>query len=229
MEETQIILTVANNEQEKQPKKNGSPFMKNLQFACTLLIVAGILLSVWFICRPNNKTENYNLFIVDMISELTSLECRFHNVSILDQEGNALSVGKKYVWFEYDVIIKAGIDMNEVIIEEPTKEGVIRIYLPPARILSADKDEASIQKPVKELGWLTELTTESERQIINEGVRKLKEDPQTEEIVRLAYNSAKDVIKQYIINMGKLMGEDYTVEWIQKPANVQTTTTEPTN
>lgn len=202
---------------EKKQSKNPNPFIRNLWISITMLAIAAILLFTWFIFRPDNYTEKHHLFNIEMISELTTLECRYHNVAVRDQEGNMLSVGKQYVWFEYDVIVDVGIDINEVRIEEPNAEGVVKIYLPPAKILGASEDKATISKPVCDLGWLTELTADEERQIINEGIQKLKSDAKTQEVIHQAYNSAKDVLEQYVINVGRLIGEDYTVEWIKVP------------
>lgn len=190
-----------------------------------MVAIATILLGAWFIFRPDNRTDNHNLFNIEMISELTTVECRYHNVAVRDNEGNFLGVGKQYVWFEYDVIVSVGIDINDVQIQEPTADGVVKIYLPPAKILGAKEDKSTISKPVCELGAFTELTADEERQIINEGIQKLKNDAKTQEIIYQAHNSAKDTIEQYVINMGELIGKEYTVEWLKTPNG----TTEVTN
>lgn len=208
---------------KKKSRKKLNPFVRNLLISVTLLAIAAILLAGWFVFRPDNKTDKSNLFNIEMISELTTLECRYHNVAVRDKEGNWLTVGKQYVWFEYDVIVDVGIDIHEVRIENPTENGVVKIYLPPAKILGAAEDKATISKPVCDLGAFTELTADEERQIINEGIQRLKNDKKTQDVIDQAYNSAKNVLEQYVINVGKLIGEDYTVEWIKVPDSVQTT------
>ena len=221
MEEMQNNPTPQN---KKKSRKKLNPFVRNLLISVTMLAIAAILLAGWFIFRPDNKTDKSNLFNIEMISELTTLECRYHNVAVRDKEGNWLTVGKQYVWFEYDVIVDVGIDINEVRIENPTETGVVKIYLPPAKILGAAEDKATISKPVCDLGAFTELTADEERQIINEGIQRLKNDKKTQDVIDQAYNSAKNVLEQYVINVGKLIGEDYTVEWIKVPDSVQTST-----
>lgn len=220
MEEMQNNPTPQN---KKKARKKLNPFVRNLLISVTLLAIAAILLAAWFVFRPDNKTDKSNLFNIEMISELTTLECRYHNVAVRDKEGNWLTVGKQYVWFEYDVIVDVGIDINEVRIENPTENGVVKIYLPPAKILGAAEDKATISKPVCDLGAFTELTADEERQIINEGIQRLKNDKKTQDVIDQAYNSAKNVLEQYVINVGKLIGEDYTVEWIKVPDSVQIT------
>ena len=229
MEEIRNSPSADKKAKEKHPRKKRTPFIRNLLISCVLLAITAILLSAWLVFRPDKKAEKHDLFNIEMISELTTLECRYHNVAVRDIEGNALSVGKQYVWFEYDVIVKVGIDTTKVKIEEPNADGVIKIYLPPAEILGADADESTISKPVCDLGLFTELTVAEERQIISEGVEKLKNDKKTDEIIRLADNSAKNVLEQYVINMSKLIGEEYTVEWIEVPKDIQAATDNPTD
>lgn len=202
-----------------------SPFMRNLLIAVALLAVASTMLIAWLIFRPSNNNEDDFLFDIEVISELTTLECRYHNVSVRDIEGNFIGVGEQYVWFEYDVVIDVGIDINEVRIEEPTEDGVVKIYLPPAKILGAKAEKETISKPVCELGPFTEITADEELQIINEGVDKLKNDSKTQDVIYQAHNSAKNVLEQYVVNMGKAIGKDYRVEWAKAPDEVQITTT----
>ena len=199
----------------ERKKKTWNPFLRNLLIAIFLFAVSIALLSVWFLVRPDNETEDYDLFNIEMISELTTLECRYHNVSVYDNEGGLLGAKKQYVWFEYDVIVDVGIDINEVRIENPNDNGIVKIYLPPAKIFGTKVDRTSIHKPVCELGLFAKLTASKERQIIDEGVEKLKNDTKTQEVIAQAYNSARNVLEQYVINVGKMLGEEYKVEWLQ--------------
>lgn len=216
------------NNLESKPKKvrkRLTPFMRNLVLSGLALVIALLLLGFWFLIRPDNKTEKHDLFNIEMISELTTLECRYHNVSVHDYDGGILGSTSRYVWFEYDVIIDVGVDIHEVKIENPTTDGIVRIYLPPAKILGAAEDKSTISKPVYELGlFASDLTADEERKIIHEGIQKLLNDPSTQNVIDDAYNSAKDVLEQYVITMGRLIGEDYTVEWIQSSDDVQSPT-----
>lgn len=221
MEDTQKNLPTGD---ERKVKKM-SPFMRNLLIAAILLATATMMLIAWVILGPDNKNEDDFVFDIEVISELTTLECRYHNVSVRDIEGNLFRVGEQYVWFEYDVVIDVGIDINEVRIEEPTEDGVVKIYLPPAKILGAKAEKETISKPVCELGPFTEITADEELQIINEGVDKLKNDSKTQDVIYQAHNSAKNVLEQYVVNMGKAIGKDYRVEWAKAPDEVQITTT----
>ena len=217
MNEMQNNSTAYQEGVKKKQRKKIAPIVRNFIISAALLAVTGILLFVWFLMRPDNKTHQYDYFDIDVIGELTTLECRYHNVSVHDQEGGFMGVGRKYVWFEYDVIVDVGVDIKEVKMEKPTDDGVVRIYLPPAKILGAKEDKSTILKPVCDLGAFTKLTADEERQIINEGVQRLKDDAKTQDVIFHAYSSAKDVLEQYVKNIGMLFGENYTVEWIKVP------------
>lgn len=230
-----ILHCNASDEAEQKPhkakKKKLKPMHRNLLVSCVLIGVIVVLLFAWFTFRPDNKTDIYDYFSAEMVGELTSLQCRYHNVSVYDKEGGVFGIGKQYVWFEYDVIVDVGIDVKQVKIEGPSEEGVIKIYLPPVEILGARPDMESIQKPVHEVALGADLTTDKETEIINAGVEKLKNDAKTKEIITQAQESTKEVLEQYVMNVGKLVGENYKVEWINdtdNKSNITTSQTDPT-
>ncbi|MBQ6997674.1 MAG: DUF4230 domain-containing protein [Oscillospiraceae bacterium] len=215
MEHLQRSVQVIEEATDEEGKEKINPFVRNLFISGAGLLLIALLMVLWFVFRPNNKTEKHDFFEIEAISELTTLECRYHNVAAYEKEGGFVDIGKQYVWFEYDVIVKVGIDTNQMRIEEPNDDGVVKIYLPPAQILGAEEVESTIFKPVCELGPFTKLTAEEEREIISKGVNKLRDDAKTQEIVKQAIESTREVIRQYVENIGKLKGESYTIEWLK--------------
>lgn len=210
-----------NQNTQEAKKKKLNPMLRNLIVSSVMVGVIIVVLLAWFTFRPDNKTDIHDYFSAEMVGELTTLQCRYHNVSVHDKEGGALGIGKQYVWFEYDVIVDVGIDVKQVKIEGPSDEGVIKIYLPPIEILEAKPDMSTIKKPVHDVALGADLTTDEEHKIINAGTEKLKADAKTEEIITQAQESAKEVLEQYVMNVGKLVGEDYKVEWIKVSDNTQ--------
>ncbi|MBR5617140.1 MAG: DUF4230 domain-containing protein [Oscillospiraceae bacterium] len=208
-------------DEKNQQKSNMRLFLTMLLLSVAAVAMTFLLWGGWFAIRPDNRTERYDLYDIEMISELTTLECRYHNVAVYDIEGGFLGAGRKYVWFEYDVIIKVGIDMNQVRIEKPTGDGIVRIYLPQAEILSASVDKETISKPVCELALGTKLTTEEEWLIVNEGVEKLRKDERTKDIIAQADSSAREILEKHIITIGRLEGKEYKVEWVNNPNDIQ--------
>ena len=226
MEEVKNISTTQETTETKNNKKsfkNLSLLAKNSLIAVILIAITVAILSVWSALKPDNKKDEHNLFKVEMIRELTTLECRYHTVAVYDKEGGLLGKGEQYVWFEYDVIVDVGFDFDKVKIEEDKVESKVRIYLPSVDILSVRVDKETISKPVCDLGLFTDITPSEENQIINSGVEKLKNDAKTREVVLYAYDSAKRIFEQYVDNLNKLTGENYTVEWIESTEDIQET------
>ena len=221
--------------QSKTTEGNGkwSPFKINLVIGCTLLIAAIGFLVYYSMFFSNNSSAKHHSLDIQKVCELTTLECRYHNVAVVDEEGGMLGAKKRIIWLEFDGIIELGIDVKQVRIEEPTKQGVVKIYLPPAKILSCDKDESTISKPVYDVGLFSEFTGEDERELANTADREMKNDAQVNEaILSYAYENAKNILEQHVINAGKMIGKDYTVEWavasedIPSPEDNINTTTE---
>ena len=197
--------------------KDFTPLGKNIFIAVIIVLVAVVLLICLRAFSPYNKTKKHDWFNIETISELTSIECRYHNVAVYDKEKGWFGSGDQYVWMEYDVIVEVGIDTNKVKFEESVKKNEFRIYLPPAEILSAIEDKDTIFKPVCDIGAFADFTVEQERQIIAEGTEKLKNDEVTEGILARAHKSAKEIIEKYVIDIGKLIGEEYSVVWVDNP------------
>lgn len=218
-----------NQSTQEAKKKKLNPTQRNLLVSSVMAGIIIVVLLAWFTFRPDNKTNIHDYFSAEMVGELTTLQCRYHNVSVHDKEGGALGIGKQYVWFEYDVIVDVGIDVKQVKIEGPSDEGVIKIYLPPIEILEAKPDMSTIKKPVHDVAWGADLTTDEEHKIINAGSEKLKADAKTKEIITQAQESAKEVLEQYVMNVGKLVGEDYKVEWTKDSDNTQNDFGAPTD
>ena len=212
-------------EADEETRKRTTPFARNVMIAFLLFLVAVSLLVLWLVFRPDNKKESYSLLTIEAISELTTVQCRYHNVSVYEDSGGLLGFGSQYVWFEYDVIVDVGIDVNQVRIEQPDEAGIVRIYLPPAEIQGAEVVEETVSKPVHQLGWFASLSPDEETAIMKDGVEKLKNDAETKAIITQADASAKNIIEKYVKNMGTLIGENYTVEWMEDP-NIAPNSTE---
>lgn len=202
-----------------QPHHNAhikfSPFVRNLIIASCIL--AFVLIGIWSYCafQPDNSSKNHSYFEIQTISELTTIQCRFHNVAIRDVKEGFLGAKNEYIWFEFDGIVDIGIDMNKIQISEPNEEGIIRIYLPPAQILNATPDTTSIKKPVEKTGWFSEFDGGNEVEMILDATEDMKNDANTQVMLTAqAYERAQFVLEQYVINVGKMLGEDYTVEWV---------------
>ena len=196
--------------------------------SCSVVGVILVLIAVVIMLFPSinsNKDTVFNGFSdVDKICELATLKCYYHNVAEYKKEPDGLfkyglfKYGYKKFWMEYDGIVKVGIDVGEVVVNDPDENGVVCIYVPEAKVLEVNADERSMSDLIIETGKLTKITTEEKVEAFALAQKNMKENAESDKsILNKAHNNAKELLKQYVINVGEQIGQEYTVEWIDKP------------
>lgn len=180
-----------------------------------LIVVTGVLCLTG--CGKETKTADFSG--VTSVCELATLKCYYHNVAKAETEASGmfakwLKTGYKKIWTEYSGIIEYGIDISQVTVSEPDKDGVVTVTIPDAQVLNVDVDEDSLGTPLTDTGFLTSITTE-EKTTTLAGAQEAMEQQAKEntEMLAQAKARAKTLIEEYIKNVGEGIGEEYTVEW----------------
>ena len=180
-----------------------------------LIVVTGVLCLTG--CGKETKTADFSG--VTSVCELATLKCYYHNVAKAETEASGifakwLKTGYKKIWTEYSGIIEYGIDISQVTVSEPDKDGVVTVTIPDAQVLNVDVDEDSLGTPLTDTGFLTSITTE-EKTTTLAGAQEAMEQQAKEntEMLAQAKARAKTLIEGYIKNVGEGIGEEYTVEW----------------
>lgn len=180
-----------------------------------LIVVTGVLCLTG--CGKETKTADFSG--VTSVCELATLKCYYHNVAKAETEASGmfakwLKTGYKKIWTEYSGIIEYGIDISQVTVSEPDKDGVVTVTIPDAQVLNVDVDEESLGTPLTDTGFLTSITTE-EKTTTLAGAQEAMEQQAKEntEMLAQAKARAKTLIEEYIKNVGEGIGEEYTVEW----------------
>lgn len=192
--------------------------------AVTVLLLMAIAAS-WIVPMVhNNQAELFDtneFSAVDKICELATLKCYYHDVAEFEKDAEGLfkyglaKYGYKKLWMEYDGIVQVGIDVNEVKVSSPDKNGVVQIYVPEAKILDVSAQIDSMKDPITDTGWFTSITTEEKAQAFAAAQANMKEEAQANgSILSQAQNNAKELLKQYVINVGKQLNKQYTVQWV---------------
>lgn len=222
------------DEQEKVKKKakkeNGlkkiraflsSPIKRNIVIAIAALVVTTIVIVLSL--PDTNVDEKHESFDVQAICELATLKCRYHNVAFMSARTGFLNLGHKEVWLEFDGYITIGIDVDEVYISDPSEDGIVQVYLPPSKILSSTIDKSTIQKPVSDTSLFVDITAEEELDIVEKAQAETENDAHTNtKIFGEADRNAKVIVEQYIVNIGKMTGKSYTVEWLDSAPHTAT-------
>lgn len=133
------------------------------KLACTgLCACLGIVVLTGCSAHQNKEPDFSN---VKEVAELSSLECYYHNVVRYHKDAEGLlswtTIGEKNMWFEYDGIVRMGINIDKVTISKPDANNVVTITIPEVEVLGhPDVDTDSMTEPVEANGWFTGMTAE---------------------------------------------------------------------
>lgn len=183
----------------------------------TWMLLVGTVVLCLTGCGKETQTADFSG--VTSVCELATLKCYYHNIAKAETEASGifakwLKTGYKKIWTEYSGIIEYGIDISQVTVSEPDKNGVVTVTMPDAQVLNVDVDEESLGTPLTDTGFLTSVTTE-EKTTTLAGAQEAMEQQAKEntEMLSQAKARAKTLIEEYIKNVGESIGEEYTVEW----------------
>ena len=183
----------------------------------TWMLLVGTVVLCLTGCGKETQTADFSG--VTSVCELATLKCYYHNVAKAETEASGifakwLKTGYKKIWTEYSGIIEYGIDISQVTVSEPDKNGVVTVTMPDAQVLNVDVDEDSLGTPLTDTGFLTSVTTE-EKTTTLAGAQEAMEQQAKEntEMLSQAKARAKTLIEEHIKNVGESIGEEYTVEW----------------
>lgn len=183
----------------------------------TWMLLVGTVVLCLTGCGKETQTADFSG--VTSVCELATLKCYYHNVAKAETEASGifakwLKTGYKKIWTEYSGIIEYGIDISQVTVSEPDKNGVVTVTMPDAQVLNVDVDEDSLGTPLTDTGFLTSVTTE-EKTTTLAGAQEAMEQQAKEntEMLSQAKARAKTLIEEYIKNVGESIDEEYTVEW----------------
>lgn len=185
--------------------------MKNIR----VLIFSAIMCI--FMVGCGNK-EKVNFSNITSTSELATLKSYYHNVAELEAESSGIlsftGIGYKKIWIEYSGVVNFGIDMTKIEISQPSEYGTVSVVLPEAEILSLDLDETSFTLPLVDTGAFTKITKEEEILAVDIAQETMREEAlANKHLFTQAQQRAQELIEQFIVNTGKVLGEDYTVRW----------------
>jgi len=169
------------------------------------------------------------------ICELAVMECYYHNVvkyKIEDAEGIWFWKKDKHFWIEYTGTVKLGIDTSKVSVE--VKDDFITITIPEAKVLSQKVDADSLTKESFIVDKNSaKIRAEDETKAFSEAQEKMVLAASADTtLLASAQQRAKMLLEEYILNIGKVVGKEYSIEWKYldadsgEPSNIDADSTE---
>lgn len=195
-------------------------FLKDVVIIFFLTIIFGMIILFWEDKKDTEEVAQNDVQFAELktICDLATIKSFYHNVADYEEEASGLfgfmGVGYKKFWMEYTGVIEAGIDFSEVRLDSSDETGIIKVYVPDAQIINADVENTSISTTAQETGIFTDVTLEDESDALWHAQVEMKENAmQNKALLNQAKERAKQLIKEYIVNQGKLLGKEYHIVW----------------
>lgn len=148
------------------------------------------------------------------IAELSTLECSFHNVAKFSQKdasGWLWWKKDKNFWVEYTGIVRIGIDISRV---KMTIDGTnVNIAIPEAQIQVCKVDESTFNEDSFIVAdGSAKPSADDSINAMKEAQKEMLEAVSSDNrLLESARDRAKQLLEDYVRNIGKLSGIDYTV------------------
>lgn len=154
------------------------------------------------------------------ICNLAVMDCYYHNVAKYKEESKKfLGIGGKdtVFWIEYSGIVRLGIDASLVSIEINDKQ--VNITMPEAKVLSCKVDSSSITEDSYYYDGKTGKASAG-NEAFSRAQENMKESAQNDKtLLDSAQQKAMGLLEEYIQNIARLSGKEYTINWIYVDSN----------
>lgn len=160
------------------------------------------------------------------ICELATMDCYYHNVAKFSQEDaeRFLWITKdKRFWIEYSGKVRLGIDASLVTMK--VQDSNVTISLPPAQVLSCTIDSSSLTADsfIVDVNSAA-ITADDETKAFAQAQVKMEQEAASDKaLLANAQQQAQTLLENYVKNIGKAVGKEYTVTWNYIGENSPTT------
>lgn len=150
------------------------------------------------------------------ICELAVMDCYYHNVAKFKEE-NAEGIlwwqKDKHFWIEYSGIVTLGIDASLLSIE--VNDTAVTITIPEATVLRCTVDSSSLSEDSFIVAKdSAKIDAEDEVKAFAAAQTCLEESASSDTaLLASAQQRAQGLLEDYITNIGKAVGKEYSVKW----------------
>ena len=184
-----------------------------------IIIITSFLLLCNFVSCGNVAPMEPEIDQIKSICEMAVMECHLHNVvkyHVDDATKFLFWTRDKDLWMEYDATVKLGIDMSLVDME--VKRSKVTITLPDAVIQSYTVEQDSMNFYTAKKS--AKITADDTLIALSDAKEDLyNEVSNNKDLLKSAQDRAKNILEDYINNIGNLIGKQYTIQWKYCDAN----------
>lgn len=187
----------------------------------TILIIFLINGIIVFKIVKNNKLAPQEVEIKS-ICELATIKAYYHNVAKGSKEKSSgiSGVGEKNreFWMEYEGYANIGIDVSKVKIK--VYKNIVKVEMPPAKVLdtnittNTDKEDIRIIESGDGFFNKNKITTNDRQAAFENAQKDMKKSVENNKsLMQSAETRAKELIENYIQEIGNSIGKEYIIEW----------------
>ncbi len=195
-----------------------------------LTIILSFTLASCIKAEPSESQGQVSQVQMKAICELATIQCYYHNVAKYKEEdatGMLLWKKDKHFWVEYSGIVKVGIDASLLVVE--VKENSVTITIPEAKVLGANVDQTSLTKESFIVAKKSaDISADDQTRVFSEAqANMVLAASKDSALLENAQQRAKTLLEEYVANIGKAIGKEYSIEWVNpvKDGVSPTTTT----
>lgn len=151
------------------------------------------------------------------ICELSVMECYYHNVAKYFEEdatGAWFWAKDKKFWIEYGGIVTIGVDASLVAME--VDGNTVTITIPEAKVLQCEVDEGTLNRDSFIVDTKSaDITAEDQTYAFEQAQTDLWNTAANDTtLLNQAQDRTKQLLEDYVNNIGEAFGEKYTIKWI---------------
>lgn len=184
----------------------------------SVILLSTLILISMVSCSGKPSTPDVKPEISQMraICELATMDCYYHNVakfSDKDAERFLWITKDKRFWIEYSGKVRLGIDASSVTMK--VEDTNVTITLPPAQVLSCTIDSSSLTADSFIVDAdSAKITADDETEAFAQAQVKMEQEAASDKaLLASAQQQAQTLLENYVKNIGKVVGKEYTVTW----------------
>lgn len=192
------------------------------KFISVLLVIIALLpISA---CGTEKTEVKPELSQMRAICELATLECYYHNVAKFNEPGKNWWDKDKHFWIEYDGIVRIGIDASLITISID-ENNTVTITIPDAKVLDCTVNSKSLSDDSYIVDVKSaKITAEDETNAMAQAESKMLETAKADNALLIsAKERAKELLENYVNNIGVCVGKQYNIVWIEITDSTNTT------
>lgn len=187
------------------------------------IIISAISVCILSSCSKETAVATPSEEQVKSICELATLKCNYNNVAkSIKKKGKGLShAGEKdkEFWIEYEGFANIGIEMSDVTMK--INDNAVTITMPKAKLLDIGIVSDTLNKDsfiLSNDGWnKNKITADDQRNAISDAQKEMKKTvKENKALYARAEDRAKQLIENYITQLGNLSGIEYEIIWKTK-------------